>query len=153
MVDARALWWHPAGCMCSGVPQPREGWVGPLHIGEINGWTYLTDRVTFLPIARIGELPVGYATQWTIVPLAPQSVDGLATWLNARVIDEVPTRVFATAVVDPLEQAGFLIRPLERTRDAHGICDPDGTVVGLVMPMKRSYNPETPKPLARVVSR
>lgn len=151
MVDARALWWHPEGCLCSGVPQPSAGWVGPLLIGEINGWTYLTDRVTFVPVARIGGLPVGYATQWTIVPLPPQALEGLATWLNATVIDEVPTRVFASVVVDPLEQAGFLIRPLDRIKDAHGICDPDLNLVGLVMPMARSYNPETPKPLGRVV--
>lgn len=153
MVSARALWWHDAGCLCSGVPQPKAGWVEPLHLGEINGWSYLTDRVTFLPIARIGGLPVGYATTWAIVPLAPQAVEGLAMWLNATVVDEVPDRVFASVVVDPLEEAGFVIRRLQGVREAHGICDPDLSLVGLVMPMARSYAANAPKPLARVVSR
>lgn len=150
MVSARALWWHQAGCLCSGKPQAAEGWVGPFHSGIVDGWAYLTDRVTFMPVARLGGLPVGWGND--TIPLTPQAEDGLAVWLNATVIDSRPTRVFASVVVDPLEQAGFLIRPLEGVREAHGICDPDLSLVGLVMPMHRAYVAEEPKPLARVVS-
>lgn len=150
MVSARALWWHEAGCMCSGTPQAEDGWVGTFHYGLVDGWGYLTDRVTFMPVARLGGLPVGYANG--TIMLTPQAVDGLATWLNATVIDTRPTRVFASVVVDPLEQAGFLIRPLEGVREAHGVCDPDLKLIGLVMPMARAYVAEEPKPLARAVS-
>lgn len=151
LVSARALWWREAEeCHCveefadQCTHTQTTGWVSPLWIGEINGWTYLTDRVVFLPVSLIGGLPVGYATEWSLIPLPPQAVDGLATWLQATVNPEPSSRLFAAPVIDPLEQVGYRIRRLEGIREAHGICDPDLKLVGLVMPMARGFVVDPP---------
>lgn len=130
MVSARALWWDEAD------------WASPMHLGTIDGASYITDRHALLPVARIAGLPVGWEKKLGLKPIRPQALDGMAEWLNARVVPEASGRLFSLWLINPLEQAGFRIRPLEGVKDAHGICDPDLELVGLAIPL-RSDNPPT----------
>lgn len=121
MVDARAMQWA----------ERRS----TLYSLEIDGWQYLTDHYVMLPTARVGGLPVGYGN--LLMPLARQAEEGLAMWLSANVLPEPSTRVFERIRIDPVEGAGFKVRPLERVREAHGICDPQLRLVGLIVPLRR----------------
>ena len=158
MVDARALWWHePEVCDCASpdedFPCPHDtagGWDYPMALGTIDGWTYITDRYVLLPVARIGGLPVGYAKELRLQPIPGQSLDGFAEWMAATVLPDPSPRLFSKWMVDPLEQAGFRIRPLDGVKDAHGICDPDLSLVGLVIPLRRALEAEATA--ARVVA-
>lgn len=124
MVSARALW-HPAD---------KSSWPAQMFSCTIDGWDYISDRFMLLPVARLGELPVGYDE--LLVPLPPQAEAQFAEWMNATVIPAPSNRMFDRAIIDPLEAAGFLLRPLVGVKNAHGICeDLDLALVGLAIPV------------------
>lgn len=104
---------------------------------EIDGWTYLTDQYVMLPVSRLTELPVGYDQVLRLTPVPAQGADGMAEWMTTDAIPERPERYFSTRLIDPLEQAGFLIRPLNGVKNAHAICVPGLTVVGLLVAVPR----------------
>jgi hypothetical protein len=141
MVSARELWWQEPGvCTCSSpddgcpndwCPVDEGGW--PMLLGAlIDGTSYITDRQVLLPVERLAALPVGYGNLLTKLPR--QAEDGLAEWLRATVLPGPSDVLFARGLVDLLEAAGFLLRPLEGVRRTHGICDPDLRLVGLAAP-------------------
>lgn len=147
LVDARALWWteptkdctdcepgvvNDFPCACVG------GWASPINHGTVDGWMYLTDRFVLLPAAVLGGLPVGYDKVLGLEPIRPQAMDAFAEWLNTPVILEPSDRAFARGLIDPLEQAGYRLRPLEGVKDAHGVCDEDLKVIGLAIPVRRN---------------
>lgn len=144
-VSAKDLWWHePVDCTCPDdalefcTHDVEGGWVSPMYMGTIDGAGYITDQYSLLPIARVGELPVGYGHVLNLRPVPGQALEGFAEWLTATVIPDASTRLFANWLIDPLEEAGFRIRPLEGVKDTHGICDPDLALVGLVIPVRRA---------------
>ena len=115
-----------------------EGWEYPLHHGTIDGVTYITDQFLLLPVAQLGGLPVGYDKVLELRPIRPQAMDGFAMWMNATAVDEPSDRVFFTWLLDPVELAGFRVRPLTGVKDAHAICGDRLEVVGLVIPVGRN---------------
>lgn len=135
MVSARALW-----------PKTAD-WPSPLFYCTLDGAGYISDRYVMLPVARLGALPVGYGNH--LVPLPPQAEDGFAMWLTSTVLPDPSDRMFDGRIIDPLEAAGFKVRPLEGVKDAHGICDPDLELVGLAIPLRRPYYGEPPVTTAR----
>lgn len=122
-VSARALW-HP---------DEKAPWQQPLFSCTVDGWDYISDRFILIPVARLLALPLGYGN--LLVPLAPQAEAAFADWLNATVIPAQSDRLFAHNIIGPLEDAGFVLRPLVGVRNAHGICDPDLKLVGLAIPL------------------
>lgn len=122
MVSARALWHPETGS------RPTQ-----LFSCTVDGWDYITDRSILLPVARLAALPVGYGE--LLVPLPPQAEAAFSDWLNATVRPDRSDRMFDRTIIDPLEEAGFLLRPLADVRNAHGICDPDVKLVGLAIPV------------------
>lgn len=160
MVDARALWWAAAEvCDCAAPDEDYQcmhdttgGWVSPLSIGEIDGWGYITDRYVLLPISRLGGMPVGYGQKLGLEPVKPQALEGFAEWLNCRVDPGPSDRVFTRRLIDPIEAAGLLIRPLQSRVDVHGICEPDlQTLIGLITPLPRNLELDD-NPHVRVVA-
>lgn len=145
MVSARALWWSPAtACEC-GPERFRDypcscegGWAAPMTFGELDGVTYLTDGFVLLPVHALGGLPVGYDQVLAVGPMRPQAMDGFAMWLATRPVSEPSDRAFARSLIDPIEEAGFRLRPLEGVKDAHGICDDELQVIGLAIPVRRN---------------
>lgn len=132
-VSAKALWWGD------------DAWAAPMYLGEIDGWGYITDQFSLLPVARLAELPVGYGHVLNLKPLPLQALEGFGLWLTATVLHCPSQRLFAGRVIDPLEKAGFVVRPLEGVKDAHGVCDPDMSLVGLVIPVRRSAEVDAAK--------
>lgn len=138
-VDARALWWHgPELCTCPEgtwercIHDTTGGWAYPIVTATIDGAKYITDRQTLLPVDRIH----GWKTiEGPLAEVRAQTRDGLAEWLTATPLPDPSDRVFDRSVIDPLEHAGFLLRPLEGVDKAHGICDPDLRLVGLTSPV------------------
>lgn len=122
MVSATDLWWD------------GTAWPSRMLIGAIDGWQFLTNQVVFMPVARLA-LPVGYATTMNLEPLTMQALEGLAEWMALTPRQEPSTALFRNEVIDPLEAAGFLVRELPVKRRPHAVCDPDMSVVGLVMPI------------------
>lgn len=134
MVSARALW-----------PKTVDvSWPAPMFYCTIDGAGYISDRSTLMPVARLAALPVGWGN--LMMPLPPQAEDGFAMWLASTVLPGPSDRLFARAIVDPLEAAGFLLRPLDGVRNAHGICDPTGELVGLAMPMHAAVVGDSTEP-------
>lgn len=143
-VSAKALWWDaPEACTCvapnEDYPCPHDtlgGWPASLWIGEIEGVHHLTDRYVLLPVPRLTGLPA--SSDLGLQPLGHQALDGFAEMLTASPVPATSSpRLFARPLIDPLEQAGFKIRELVGVKDVHGICDPDMTVVGLIIPLAR----------------
>lgn len=155
MVSARALWWtEPEVCTCA---NPEEDWCTHdeggwprLLGGSVDGVNYITDRYVILPVERLAELPVGYGN--LLEKLGRQSEDGLAEWLGAKVLRDPSDRVFAVDIINPLEAAGFLVRPLDGVKETHGICDPDLQLVGLAAPVRRQREAERPPGTARTAA-
>lgn len=148
MVSAKAMWWnepetcpsddHGRLCACE-----VGGWVRPGDVmlcGEINGWLYISDRWVLLPVSRLGHLPVGYGTLFGLRPLGQQNLDGFAEVMARHVSSAPSDEVFLEYLLDPIEQAGLLVRPLAQTRAIHAVCDPDLSVVGLLQPLKRGLD-------------
>jgi hypothetical protein len=139
MVSALALWWFEGDdCDCANPEEDwctheEPGWSLSMFSFTIDGVRYLTDRHIALRADRI----TGAEELEQIREMQPgQSLDGFAEWLTtATVAPERSDRVFARDVVEPLEAAGFLLRPLEGAKP-HGICDPDLRLVGLAMPLR-----------------
>lgn len=139
-VDAGALW-HTAPvewCGCDGddfdwcIHDTIGGWAYPMMKATIDGTLFITDRHVLLPADRV----LGWdRIDHPLIELRPQASDGLAEWLTATVLPDASDRVFYRKFIDALEQAGFLIRPLEGLMATHGICDPDLRLVGVVSPV------------------
>jgi hypothetical protein len=108
---------------------------------EIDGWQYLTDRYVFLPTAMLTELPVGYDQVLNLQPMPRQASEGLIEWMTLTPAAERGDAVFRAGLLDVLEGAGLLVRPLPLKSRVHAICEPDMCVVGLAMPVRRDWTP------------
>lgn len=152
-VSARDLWWYreetchcAAGeirSACARVDQCTGAWFDDLSFfsGEFAGDRLLTD----------GHLAIRltYVTEWQNVPTSIRQLHSAAEisleeWLTADpLVAVVPDRLFAAHLLDPLEKAGFRVRPLDRVSNVHGVCVPDRGwhVAGLLNPLPRSAEP------------
>lgn len=151
-VSARELWWYRReGCHC-GRSRPADCslrdecsgyWFDDLSFfsGEFAGDRLLTD----------GHLAirVPYVTEWQNVPTSIRQLHSaaeisLGEWLVADpMVAVVPERLFAAHLLDPLEKAGFRVRPLDRVSNVHGVCVPElgWRVAGLLNPLPRAAEP------------
>ncbi len=150
-VSAKALWWYKAECFCleheaRGCAREDEcagSWFDDLAFfsGEYAGDRLITDRHLALRVAYLTGLEEVPAI---IRPLHSAAEAGMGDWLTADPqVAVVPDRLFATYLLDPLEAAGFRVRPLDRVKDVHGVCVPTESwqVVGLLSAVPRSAEP------------
>lgn len=147
MVSAKALWWRePEACGCpeSALRQCAcdvdGGWESDYQrmlCGEINGWLYISDRFLLLPVSRLSHLPVGYSKVLNLQPLSQRQLDGFADVMAGHVTAAPSDRVFLQHLLDPIEQAGLVVRPIMHVKEIHAVCDPDLSVVGLLQPLRR----------------
>lgn len=160
-VSAKALWWYDAEqcfCVrsedrmsCAREDQRTGSWYDDLAFfsGEYAGDRLITDRHLALRVAYITGLEEVPAE---IRPLHSAAEAGMADWLACDPeVAVIPDRLFFTHLLDPLEAAGFRIRPLERVKDVHGVCVPGLSwhVVGLLSAVPRSAEPsETARKVA-----
>jgi hypothetical protein len=70
----------------------------------------------------------------------------LAGMLALCPVDQPSEKLFQSAYLDPLEAAGYLIRPLYGAKFAHGVLR-DGRVVGVLMPVHPTMDPRV-RPVA-----
>lgn len=146
MVSAKAMWWtepvvcsrpdDESGCYCD----TEGGWCSDytrMLCGEINGWLFITDRFVLLPVSRLGELPVGYSKVLGLQPLSQRHLDGFADLMGSHVTAAPSDRMFLQHLLDPIEKAGLIVRPIVHVKEIHAVCDPDLSVVGLLQPLKR----------------
>jgi hypothetical protein len=129
-ISCQSLWGRPSG-----------GWPDTLLRGSLrpNGRLIVTDR----GVALYADQLTGCTDMPAPDQLTPLQVRRLTHMLVMPWLNEYVTPVFATAYLDPLEQANYYVRPLgaRTTRRklvgfamAHGIVDPDGRIAGVIMP-------------------
>lgn len=140
-IKARDLWWieghsctcdltwdDPEQCVCE-----TDRWP-PLYRAVLrgSGRVVVTDKYVALLVAHIDN-----PTQLPTPALMPErAMLRTVSILTAVPLPDVPQKWFATRSVDVLEKAGYRIRALDGERDAHGIVDTGGRVVGAIMPIR-----------------
>lgn len=146
MVSAKAMWWNePVPCSCPDdgsfcTCDVEGGWCSDytrMLCGEINGWLYISDRFVLLPVSRLSHLPVGYSKVLNLQPLSQRQLDGFADVMASYVTADRSDRVFLQHLLDPIEQAGLVVRPIVHVKEIHAVCDPDLSVVGLLQPLRQ----------------
>ena len=124
-VSAKALWWD----------EVDAAWDRELTFfsGQFAGDRLVTDRTLALRVNRlydIDDLPELTGNMHSAAEFQ------MADWLEADPRTAViPERLFPSYLLDPLEAAGFRVRPLDGTPSrVFGVCDPweAWRVVGLI---------------------
>lgn len=145
-LDAKTLWWHDAEeCTCDTSKdhwmetchhQTEASWAYPLNHVAVGTTPFITDRFLAFPAHLLDNAPPADR-------LLTMENDGpasklLGTYLSAPPLPDASLRWFRPELIDPVEAAGFTVRPLGGQADTHGVCDPDqdGRVVGLIMPIR-----------------
>lgn len=128
-VSAKALWWDEV----DGGWDPRL----TFFTGQFAGDRLVTDRHL--------AVKVPWLSDWLDLPsvtsagLHSAAEFQMADWLEADALASVvPERLFPSYLLDPLEQAGLRVRPLEGvSARVFGVCDPSESwrVVGLIQPL------------------
>lgn len=150
-LDCRTLWWREAQpCMCSqdpGVTVDDEdcdhdpapaGW-RPVWRGSLrpDGRFLVTDSRLAMYVDQLqvcDDMPVPEL-------LPRDKLVRLAMLLTLCPVDRRSDHVFRPGYLDPLEQAGYVVRPLFGATYAHGVLADDGRAAGLLMPIHPSDDP------------
>lgn len=148
-VSAKSLWWYgPEKCFCPGddsrmtcarLDDCMGRWFDDLAFfsGEYAGDRLITDGHLALRVNRITGLEDVPASIRQLHSAAEASMDD---WLQCDpLVAVIPDRLFPNHLLDPLEQAGFRVRPLDRVKNVHGVCVPDESwrIVGLFNALPR----------------
>lgn len=139
-ISCATLWARPGG-----------KWPDTLLRGSLRpgGRLIVTDRA----IALYADELTGCTDMPAPAALTPVQVRRLTHMLVMPWLPEYVVPLFAARYLDPLEYAGYYVRPLgaRTTRrkhvgygHAHGIVDPDGRVVGVLMPWAVDGSPVDP---------
>lgn len=139
-ISTRALWWEAAEfCDCDDFrdydcPHNKvAGWVFPLNRITLPNHTLLTDRYIALSIHVLAEED---DVKCLDLHLPPEQLGKITAWMTGQPLPNPSPTLFQPRLLNPIEAAGYRVRPLAGQPRIHAVVHPTApdVPVGVLMP-------------------